>query len=109
MKIFNSLHAGKFFMIFCQLLIFFSKVTFFELILSGTISECQTVQIKIRTDILSVLIWVKTACRDYQTANVPDSNKKRVKFLMRPNKKSVFQVTGLKHTHNLIFFSGNKI
>ena len=28
--------------------------------ISGTLSECQTVWIQIRTDVLSVLIWVQT-------------------------------------------------
>ena len=37
--------------------------------LSGTLSECQTVWIQIRTDLLSVLIWVQTVCKGYrQTA-----------------------------------------
>ena len=31
-----------------------------------TPSECQTVWIQIRTDLLSVLIWVKTVCKRYQ-------------------------------------------
>ena len=35
-------------------------------ILSGTLSECQMVWIQIRTNILSVLIWVQTVCKDYQ-------------------------------------------
>ena len=38
---------------FCCLLTFFSKLTFSK-ILSGTLSECQTVWTQIRTDILSV-------------------------------------------------------
>ena len=32
----------------------------------GTLSECQTVWIQIRTDILSGLIWVQTVCKGYQ-------------------------------------------
>ena len=35
-------------------------------ILSGTLSECQTVWIQIRTNILSLLIWVQTVCKCYQ-------------------------------------------
>ena len=38
----------------------------FRKILSGTPSECQTVWTQIRTDILSVLIWVQTVCKGYQ-------------------------------------------
>ena len=33
---------------------------------SGALLECQTVWIQIRTDILSVLIWVQTVCKGYQ-------------------------------------------
>ena len=40
-------------------LLTFSKLAFPK-ILSGALSECQTVWIQIRTDILSVLIWVET-------------------------------------------------
>ena len=35
----------------------------FRKISSGTLSECQIVWILIRTDILSVLIWVQTVCK----------------------------------------------
>ena len=38
--------------------LFFSKLT--QKIISGTLSECQTVWIQIRADILWVLIWVKS-------------------------------------------------
>ena len=44
----------------------FSKNYFFQKILSETLSECQTVKIQIRTDILSVLIGVQTVCKCYQ-------------------------------------------
>ena len=37
---------------------FFFKIIFFQKIFSGTLSECQAVWIQIRTDILTVLIWV---------------------------------------------------
>ena len=43
----------------------FSKLTFSKK-KSVTLSECQTVWIQIRTDILSVLIWVQTVCKGYQ-------------------------------------------
>ena len=36
---------------------------FFQKIPSGTWSECQTVWIQIKTDILLVLIWVQTVCK----------------------------------------------
>ena len=38
----------------------------FRKILSGIPSECQTVWIQIRPDILSDLIWVQTVCKVYQ-------------------------------------------
>ena len=38
----------------------------FQKIISGTLSECQRVWIQIRTDILSVLIWIQTVCNSYQ-------------------------------------------
>ena len=36
--------------------------------ISGTLSECQTVWNQIRTDVLSVLIWIQTVCKGYQSA-----------------------------------------
>ena len=39
----------------------FSKLTF-----SKTLSECQTVWIQIRTDVLLVLSWVQPVCKGYQ-------------------------------------------
>ena len=44
---------------------FFQNQLFLK-ILSGTRSECQTVWIQIRPDILSGLIWVQTVCKSYQ-------------------------------------------
>ena len=38
----------------------------FQKNLSGTLFECQTVWIHIRTDILSVLIWVQTVRKGYR-------------------------------------------
>ena len=37
----------------------------FQIILSGILSECQTVWIQIRSDILSGQIWVQTVCKSY--------------------------------------------
>ena len=56
---------GNFSCFCCSLLTFFQN-QLFQNILSGTLSECQTVWIQIRTDILSVLIWVWTVCKCYQ-------------------------------------------
>ena len=52
-------------MISSRSLIFVKKKTFRK-ILSGIPSECQTVRIQIRPDVLSGLIWVQIVCRDYQ-------------------------------------------
>ena len=60
-QIFNSLHAWKFFMLFCHQLIFLKKISF-----PGIPLECQTVWIQIRTDIMSVLIWIQIVCKAYQ-------------------------------------------
>ena len=64
---------------FCCRLLPFLKINFFKKKKkrSGTLSECQTVWIQIRsdvlsvwiqirTDILSVLVWVQTDCKGYQ-------------------------------------------
>ena len=57
---------GPYFSCFrCLLLTFFQNLPF-QNILSGTLSECQTVWIQIRTGILTVLIWVQTVCKIYQ-------------------------------------------
>ena len=50
--------------------------------LSGTLSECQTFWIQISTDILSVLIWVQTVCKEYQqtTKGTTTASKEIVKL-----------------------------
>ena len=57
---------GKF-LCFCYRLLKFGKKITFSNILSGTLSGCQTVWIQIRTDILSLLAWVETVCKGYQS------------------------------------------
>ena len=52
-------------MLFCRLLIFF-KTNFYEKILSGIPSECQTDWILIRPKILSGLTWVQSVCKCYE-------------------------------------------
>ena len=44
--------------------VIFFKINFFEKILSGIPSECQTVWIQIRPNI-SGLIWVQSVCKSY--------------------------------------------
>ena len=53
--------------------------TNFQKIISGTLSECQTDWIQVRTDILSVLIWDQTVCKGYQQTRVA-AGRQRVKF-----------------------------
>ena len=43
--------------------VYFFKIFFFKIILSGILSECQTVLIQTRTDTLLVLIWIQTVCK----------------------------------------------
>ena len=62
---FNSMHTGKFFMLFCHLLIVFQN-QLFRKILSGIPPDCQTCRIQIRPDILSGLIWIQTVCKSCQ-------------------------------------------
>ena len=38
----------------------------FQKLLSGTLSECQTVWIQIKPHIMLGLIWVQTDCKGYQ-------------------------------------------
>ena len=57
----------------------FSALTF-QKVLSGALSECQTVWIQIRMYILSVLIWVQTVCKGYQQTTKIAANKEGVKF-----------------------------
>ena len=60
----NSLPIRKFCMLF--VICWFIQNQLFWKILSGILSECQTVWILIRLDILFCLIWVKTVCKSYQ-------------------------------------------
>ena len=45
--------------------LFFQNQFFFEKIISGIQSECQTVCIQMRPDVLLHLIWVLTVCKNY--------------------------------------------
>ena len=74
----NSLQAWSFFMLLFCLLTFF-KTKLFQKILSGTLSEYQTVWIKIGTDTMSVLIWVHTVCKGYQKMTKDADSKGRDK------------------------------
>ena len=78
----NSLSPGKFFMVFCRLLIFQNQL--FRKILSGIPSECQTDWIKIRPDIMSGLIWVQPICNGYEQTTLVG------KELTKAKNKTVF-------------------
>ena len=49
----------------------------FQKIPSVALSESQAIWIQIRTDILSVLIWVKTVCKGYQQMTKPKPDPQR--------------------------------
>ena len=66
---------GNFACSFCCLWIFKKKN------LLGILSECQTVLIQIRPDVLSGLIWVQTVCKDYQQMTKVATSRERVKAL----------------------------
>ena len=68
---------GNFSCYCCRLLTFF-KNELFQKNLSGTLFQCQTVWIQFRTDIMSVLIWVQTVCKDYQQTTKVAVSKKTV-------------------------------
>ena len=86
----KALHAELFFMLRLSAAAFYSKLSF-KKNRSGTLSECQTVWIQIRTDILSVLIWVQTVCKQYQLTTKFAASKERVNLSIRVR-------TGLKST-----------
>ena len=64
---FNTLLCilGDFLMLFLLSAEFFQNLPF-QKILSGISSECQTVLIQIRPDVLSGLVLVQTVCKGYQ-------------------------------------------
>ena len=76
MKRVNSAYWEILQVFFCQLLISFFQNQLFRKILSGILSECQTVWIQIRPNILLSLILVQTVCKGYQqTVNLPLAGK----------------------------------
>ena len=67
----NPLPTGKFCVFFCCLLRFFSKSTFLKNSCKIP-SECQTVWVQIRPDVLSGLIWVQIVFKWYQQMALVD-------------------------------------
>ena len=68
---------------------FISKLTFSK-ILSRILSDCQTIWTQIRTDKMSVLIWVQTICISYQQTTKVSTGKERVKEVLVYTFDSVF-------------------
>ena len=64
---------------------FFKKNQLFQKFLTGTLSECQTVWIQIRTNLLSGLIWVQTVCKGYQQTIKVAARKERVMKNVNPH------------------------
>ena len=93
----NSLHT--YFFIFLLSAVFFFKFNFFKKFFQELLSECQTVCIQIRTDILSVLIWVQTVCKGYQQMTNIATCKERVKYEGK---------TGILEPHGTGLFRANK-
>ena len=56
----------------------------FQKILLGIASECQTVWILIRPEILSGLIWVRTVSKGYQQTKVSSLNWRLLSILQAP-------------------------
>ena len=83
---------GNFCMLFCRLFCFciyfyfiIFLINFFKKNLSGMPSECQTVWIQIRPDVLSGLIWVQTVCKGYQQTTKVATSGERVKWIALSN------------------------
>ena len=87
----------------CRLLTVF-KINFFQKILLGTRSECQTVWIQIRTDILSVLIWILTICKGHQqtTSQLMGVGTKTAKVISRRPVNAKENVNGSGDQNNII-------
>ena len=89
---------GSFIHFFCRRLIFFQN-KLFKKIISRTLSECLTLWIRIRTGVMSVMIWVQTACKGYQ--------KRQRKKLERPLRIQN-QILEIIHTVPNIYHSINE-
>ena len=68
--------------IVCCRLLKFSKLIISKKSLSETQSECQAIWIQIRTDILSVLIWVQTVTKGHQQTTNVAASKERVNVIL---------------------------
>ena len=65
--------------------------------------QCQTLRIQIRTDILSVLIWVQTVCKGYQqTTKVTVQGKSQGHHHRLINMAAITHPTGTRYSHRLL-------
>ena len=75
----------------------FFKLTFFQKHLSGIQSECQTVWIQIRSDVLSGLIWIQTVCKDVSRRQKPPVAEKELRAMntLKKYKRTLHYETSL--------------
>ena len=78
-------------MLYCRLLFFFFN-QFFQKLLPGIPSRCQTIWILIRPDILSGLIWFQTVFKGYQQMTLVG----RVKMLTMSRHNLMFLIKNMK-------------
>ena len=91
---------GNFLSFCCRLQTYFQN-KLFQKILSGALSGWQTVLIQIRTDILSVLIWVQTVCKGYQQTTKVATSKERF-HIIHPIIFHTFLFTKYDLCHNYL-------
>ena len=91
-----------FFVQFFRLLIFFN-IIFSPKILSGISSECQTVWIQIRSDILSGLILYQTVCKSYQQTILVGKELRPFSSTFISFAKNDFVVPELAQNHDYYF------
>ena len=87
----NPLHAGLFFMLMLLSADFFflSKLTISKNFFQENY-QCQNVWIQIRKNILWVLIWVQTVCKDYQHITKDATSKEKLNTFLLPSILSLF-------------------
>ena len=84
---------------FCCCLLTFFKINFFKKFFLEHYQIVKQFWIQIRTDILSVLIWVQAVCKDYQQITSIAASKERVNICFGCSKEPAF-----KHGIVMIFF-----
>ena len=92
---FTLCKLGNFSCFCCRLL--FSKSTFSKNIFQEHYSECQTVWIQIRTEVLLVMIWVQTVCKGYEQMIKVIANNEELKYNMLLNKLTSLSKWSMKY------------